>query len=135
MSAAKFPHPDSSEGGNIQPNLSPEAQRDLAHALEDDEKEAWVEETRSSLMKAFALGRKVDAPPQKGIDVYTAVEGTEKDLRHTLVSIISLVRDDLPRKTRADAWQRKLYMINMVNWPCMIEGLTVWLPIGWWVIR
>lgn len=130
MSAANFCSSESSESVNVNPKLSPEAQKDLDDALGDEKKEAWVEETRRNLLRAFALGRRGDATPQKDVDIYNAVEGTEKNLRYTLVSILSVTRCNVPRITRADVWQRTLYMINMANWPCTIGGPMIWLAIG-----
>lgn len=94
MSAAKISPAGSSE---VKATLSPEAQKDLEDALDEtlSPQRAWVEENRRDLFKAFAKGRKVDPSPQKNIDTFNAVEGTEKDLRHALVSIPLLARNNI----------------------------------------
>lgn len=97
----KVSRSDSSESVNVHQNLSPEAQRDLEDALENEKKEAWVEETLRNLLEAFTLGRKIDATSKKDVDIYNAVGVT--------------------------LWT--LYMIKMVNWPFSMEGSMVWLAI------
>ena len=78
--------------GGVAINLSPESQKDLEDVLNEtvSPQEKWVEENRRDLFRAFARGRKADPNPLKNIEVLVAVEGTEKDLRHTLVSILIL---------------------------------------------
>lgn len=90
MSNVKTTLPGSSEPLKLRPGLSAECQKDLDDALdetptEEDVKKTWVEENRRDLLRAFATGRKVDPSPYKNIEVFSAVEGTEKDLRYTLV--------------------------------------------------
>ncbi|KAL9070977.1 MAG: hypothetical protein Q9161_004477 [Pseudevernia consocians] len=83
MSAAKISRAECSEANTI---LSPEAQKDLEDALDEtlSPQKAWVEENRRDLLTAFANGREVDPTPQKNVDTFNVVEGSEKDLRHAL---------------------------------------------------
>ena len=92
MPGAQVPNTGSDETVNAHPNLAPETQKDLAHALKEtvSAQDAWVKENRRELFNSFAKGKKYDAMPQKNIDVVTAEEGTERDLRHALVSILSI---------------------------------------------
>ena len=112
MSAAKTSRAECSEANTI---LSPEAQKDLEDALDEtlSPQKAWVEENRRDLLTAFANGRQVDPTPQKNVDTFNAVEGSEKDLRHALVSILLLARFSILGVTRADACRRTLYTKDM----------------------
>ncbi len=108
MSAANIPF---SKTGGVSTALSPESQKDLEDVLDEtvSPQEKWVEENRSDLFRAFATGRKADLSPYKNIEVLVAVEGTEKDLRHTLVSILILAPCKTLGAIQADARYRTLY--------------------------
>ena len=78
---------------SVQPTLSPESQKDLEEALDETPtpesvQKAWVEENRSDLLRAFSTGKKTDLAPYRNVEIFSAVEGTEQDLRQTLVSIL-----------------------------------------------
>lgn len=103
MSRAKIAHSESSEDVNIHPILSPESQKDLENELSDLEKSTWVEETRRDLFTAFACGRRVAAASPKNVDVFSAKENTDKDLREILVSIPNFARCNMLGLIRADA--------------------------------
>lgn len=93
MSTSKVFPSESSEALNVHPVLSPETKKDLEDALdetmsaEDAQKKAWVEDNRRDLFNAFAIGRKLDPFPHKDIEVFSAVEGTDADLRRVLNNI------------------------------------------------
>ena len=96
--------PGSSEPFTLDPVLSPESQQDLDDALNEtasaeDVKKAWVEESRRDLLNAFAVGRKVDPSSYKSLDVFSAREGTEKDLRGALVSAVIFAYCDVSELT------------------------------------
>lgn len=102
MSGAKIPGPESSEIVNVHPKLLPGSQKDLDDALdepvaeEDAKKKTWVNETRSALYRAFATGRKAETSPHdSSLDLFSAKESTENDLRHVLVGILILARCSL----------------------------------------
>ena len=102
MSGAKIPGPESSEMVNVHPKLLPGFQKDLDDALdepvseEDAKKKTWVNETRSVLYRAFATGRKAETSPHdSSLDLFSAKERTQKDLRHVLVGILILPRCSL----------------------------------------
>lgn len=103
MSGAKIARSKSSEDVNVHPVLSPESQKDLESELADLEKSSWVGETRRDLFTAFACGRRVEATAQKNVDVFSADENTDKDLREILVGIPRLAECDMLRVLRTDA--------------------------------
>ena len=135
MSGAKIARSKSSEDVNVHPVLSPESQKDLESELADLEKSSWVGETRRDLFTAFACGRRVEATAQKNVDVFSADENTDKDLREILVGIPRLAECDMLRVLRTDAWWREMYTRNTENWPCTTRASTVWLATGWWDTR
>ena len=102
MSAANIA---SSKLGGVSTILSRESQKDLEDVLDEtvSPQEKWVEENRRDLFRAFATGKKADPSPFKNIEVLCAVEGTEKDLRHTLVSSLILACCKTLGATQADA--------------------------------
>ncbi|KAF6229828.1 hypothetical protein HO173_011258 [Letharia columbiana] len=93
MSISKVFPSESSEALNVHPVLSPASKKDLEDALdetmsaEDAQKKAWVEDNRRDLFNAFATCRKVDLSSHKNIEVFSAVEGTDEDLRKSLNNI------------------------------------------------
>lgn len=99
MVDAKTPNAGSDETVDVHPQLSRQAQEDLELALTEtaSAKDTWVSENRRDLYRSFAKGKRYEPVLQKNIDVVTAEEGTNKDLRYALVSILSLVRCDLLR--------------------------------------
>lgn len=109
MSTSKVFLSGSSEALNVHPVLSPASKKDLEDALdetmsaEDAQKKAWVEDNRRDLFNAFATGRKVDLSSHKNIEVFSAVEGTDEDLRKSLVSTVILARCNILRVNRTDA--------------------------------
>ena len=103
MSGARIAGSKSSEDVNVRPVLSPESQKDLESELNDLEKSTWVEETRRDLFTAFACGRRVEATSQKDVDIFSAKENSDKDLREILVSILSLAHCNMLGVIRADA--------------------------------
>ena len=80
----------------MEPFLSPESQEDLDDALDEtpspeDVKKAWVDENIRDLHRAFAAGRKASPGPcDRTVEIFSAVEGTEIDLRCILVSCFNL---------------------------------------------
>lgn len=109
MSTSKVFPSESSEALNVHPVLSPETKKDLEDALdetmsaEDAQKKAWVEDNRRDLFNAFAIGRKLDPFPHKDIEVFSAVEGTDADLRRVLVSTVIFACCNILRVNRTDA--------------------------------
>lgn len=104
MSGAKMPRTELSEDVNIHQTLSSESQKDLDEALDEtvSAQKTWVEESRRDLFRAFATGRKAEPPTHENVAVFSAVEDTDEDLRHTLVSPLRLVRCNIRGLTRAD---------------------------------
>ena len=90
MSGCRIPHTGPSESVDVQPVLSTESQENLQDALNDavTPEDAWVEENRRDLFRAFATGKRNREPlPYHNIETFSAEEGTRKDLRYTLVCI------------------------------------------------
>ena len=102
MLDAKTPNTGSDETVNVRPSLSSEAQKDLETTLNEtaSAKDTWVNENRRDLYRSFAKGKKYDPMLQKDIDVVTAEEGTNEDLRYALVSIPALLHCNILRRRK-----------------------------------
>lgn len=98
MSDMKTSPAGSSKPADVEPVLSPDSQRDLDDALDEtptaeDVKKEWVQESIRDLYRTFAVGRKAgQVSVDRTIEEFSAVEGTENDLRKVLVSIAELAR-------------------------------------------
>ncbi|KAL9128405.1 MAG: hypothetical protein Q9175_007531 [Cornicularia normoerica] len=86
MSGAKMPRTELSQDVNIHQTLSSESQKDLDEALDEtvSAQKTWVEESWRDLFRAFAIGRKAEPTTHGNVEVFSAVEDTDEDLRHTL---------------------------------------------------
>ena len=107
MSSTQASRAGSNETRELDPFLSPESQKDLDDALDEtpsaaDVRKAWVEENVRDIYRAFAVGRTTNPILHDGrVEIFSAVEGTEKDLRYILVVI--LIKRDIRRARGSDA--------------------------------
>ena len=107
MSSTQTSRAGSHETRELEPFLSPESQKDLDDALDEtlseaDMRKAWVEENVRDIYRAFAAGRTANPVLHDGsVEIFSAVEGTEKDLRYILVVIP--IKHDIRRASGSDA--------------------------------
>lgn len=97
---------------DLKPGLSFDGQKDLESALGENEdvQMAWVERNRSGLLGRPPKKRRAHPPARQNVDVFAAVEGTEKDLRQVLNRVYKRHGPLAMGNDGLDEWDRRLVL-------------------------